>query len=140
MKGFIEDEEFGKIFVELRRGMTSVRFTYQADGNLLLRAPLGVTVSDLRQMVDANRERLRTLPRPETVTFRFGQVIECFRCRVMIERHTRMPGYILNHWDGDTLHLQLHVGGGVRHVEAQLTTAQSQLAGVVDGDVVEPRQ
>jgi len=108
MKGYIEDEEFGKIYVELRRGMTSVRFTYHADGNLLMRAPLGVTVSDLRQMVDANRERLRMLPRPETVTFHFGQVIECFGCRVVIERQTRMPGYILNHWEGDTLHLQLH--------------------------------
>jgi len=108
MKGYIEDEEFGKIYVELRRGMTSVRFTYHADGNLLMRAPLGVTVSDLRQMVDANRERVRTLPRPETVTFHFGQVIECFGCRVVIERQTRMPGYILNHWEGDTLHLQLH--------------------------------
>ena len=109
MKGYIEDEEFGKIHVELRRGMTSVRFTYHADGNLLMRAPLGVTVSDLRQMVEANREQLRSLSRPETVTFRFGQVIECFRSRVVIAPQNRMPGYILNHWDGDTLHLQPHV-------------------------------
>ena len=108
MKGYIEDEEFGKIHVELRRGMTSVRFTYHSDGNLLMRAPLGVTVSDLKRMIEANREQLRELPRPEAVTFSFGQVIECFRCRVMIEPQTRMPGYILNHWEGDTLHLQLH--------------------------------
>lgn len=108
MKGYIEDEEFGKIHVELRRGMTSVRFTYHSDGNLLMRAPLGVTVSDLKRMIEANREQLRELPRPEAVTFSFGQVIECFRCRVMIEPQTRMPGYILNHWEGNTLHLQLH--------------------------------
>ena len=108
MKGYIEDEEFGKIHVELRRGMTSVRFTYHSDGNLLMRAPLGVTASDLKRMIEANREQLRELPRPEAVTFSFGQVIECFRCRVMIEPQTRMPGYILNHWEGDTLHLQLH--------------------------------
>ena len=108
MKEFIEDEEFGKIHVELRRGMTSVRFTYHADGNLLMRAPLGVAVSDLRRMVEANREQLRSLPRPETVTFCFGQVIECFRSRVVIAPQNRMPGYILNHWDGDTLHLQPH--------------------------------
>ena len=108
MKGYIEDREFGKIHVELRRGMTSVRFTYHADGNLLMRAPLGVTVSDLRRMVDLNREQLRKLPHPQGITFYLGQVIECFKCRVIIEAQSRMPGYILNHWEGDTLHLQVH--------------------------------
>ena len=96
MKGFIEDEEFGKVYVELRRGMTSVRFTYHTDGNLLMRAPLGVKVSDLQRMVDDNRERLRHLPPPEVVSFQFGQIIECFRCRVVIESQHTHPGYILN--------------------------------------------
>ena len=108
MKGFIEDEEFGKIYVELRRGMTSVRFTYHADGNLLMRAPLGLSVADLQRMVEVNREQLRQLPRPESVTFHAGQVIECFRCRVIIGIQSRMPGYILNHWEDDVLHLQVH--------------------------------
>jgi len=108
MKGYIEDQEFGKIHVELRRGMTSVRFTYHDDGNLLMRAPLGVTVSDLRRMIDLNREQLRKLPHPQDITFYCGQVIECFGCRVVIEAQTRMPGYILNHWEGDTLHLLVH--------------------------------
>lgn len=108
MRGFIEDEEFGKIYVELRRGMTSVRFTYHADGNLLMRAPLGASVADLKRMVDVNREQLRQLPRPESVSFHIGQVIECFRCRVVIGGQCKMPGYILNHWEGDTLHLQIH--------------------------------
>ena len=105
MKGYIEDEEFGKVYVELRRGMTSVRFTYQPDSKLLMRAPLGVSVSDLQRMVDVNREQLRRLPRPVGVTFRFGQVIECFGCRVVIEPQQTHPGYILNRWEGDTLHL-----------------------------------
>ena len=108
MKGYIEDEEFGKIYVELRRGMTSVRFTYHSDGNLLMRAPLGIKVSDLQRMVDENRERLRRLPQPQTVTFQWDQTIECFQCHVIIEAQKKMPGYILNHWDGDTLHLQPH--------------------------------
>ena len=108
MKGYIEDEEFGKIYVELRRGMTSVRFTFHTDGNLLMRAPLGVSVTDLKRMVDINRESLRRLPRPEGVKFEIGQVIECYKCRVAINQQSRMPGYILNHWEGDTLHLQIH--------------------------------
>ena len=108
MKGYIEDREFGKIYVELRRGMTSVRFAYHADGHLLMRAPLGVSVADLQRMVDINREQLRRLPHPELVSFHMGQVIECYKCRVVIEPQHRMPGYILNHWEGDTLHLQVY--------------------------------
>ena len=108
MKGYIEDEEFGRVYVELRRGMTSVRFTYHTDGNLLMRAPLGVKVSDLQRMIEDNRERLRHLPQPQTVTFQWDQTIECFKCQVIIEAQKKMPGYILNHWDGDTLHLQPH--------------------------------
>ena len=108
MKGYIEDKEFGKIIVELRRGMTSVRFAYHADGNLLMRAPLGVTIPELKGFVESNREQLRRLPRPERVSFQHGQIIECYRCRVIIETQSRMPGYILNHWEGDTLHLQVH--------------------------------
>ena len=108
MKGYIEDKEFGKIYVELRRGMTSVRFTYQADGNLLMRAPLGVKVADLQRMVDVNRERLRRLPQPQSVEFSFGQVIDCFGCRVVIESQHTHPGYILNRWEGDMLHVCPH--------------------------------
>ena len=108
MKGYIEDKEFGKIHVELRRGMTSVRFTYHTDGLLLMRAPLGVSVADLQRMVDRNREQWRTFPRPDSVAFHLGQVIECYKCRVIIESQSRMPGYILNHWEGDTVHLQVH--------------------------------
>ena len=108
MKGYIEDKEFGKIYVELRRGMTSVRFTYHADGHLLMRAPLGVSLSDLQRMVDVNREQLRQLPQPQSVTFRFGQEIECLGCRVVIEPQRSHPGYILNRWEGDTLHVCPH--------------------------------
>ena len=108
MKGYIEDEEFGKIHVELRRGMTSVRFTYHADGHLLMRAPLGVTVADLQRMVDVNREQLRQFPKPDSVKFHVGQIIQCYKCQVIIDKQNKMPGYILNHWEGDTLHLQVH--------------------------------
>ena len=108
MKGYIEDKEFGKIYVELRRGMTSVRFTYQPDGTLLMRAPLGVKVADLQRMVDVNREQLRRLPQPQSVEFSFGQVIECFQCHVVIEPQHTHPGYILNRWEGDTLRVCPH--------------------------------
>ena len=55
MKGYIEDKEFGKIIVELRRGMTTVRFGYRPDGQLLMRAPHGVAIADLYRLIDLNR-------------------------------------------------------------------------------------
>ena len=109
MKGYIEDKEFGKVYVELRRGMTSVRFTYHADGNLLLRAPLGASAPDLQKMIDSNRKQLRQLPHPQSVTFQFGQQIECFKCRVVIEHTNPRPNYLKTEWDDDNvLHVAMH--------------------------------
>ena len=108
MKGYIEDEEFGRVYVELRRGMTSVRFSVQPDGSYLMRAPLEMTVSALKGILDKHRESIRRLPRPETVAFHFGQTIDCFRCHVVITPQNKMPGYILNHWEENTLYLQPH--------------------------------
>ena len=124
MKGYIEDKEFGKIYVELRRGMTSVRFTYHADGNLLMRAPLGVSLADLKRMVDLNREQLRSLPQPEGVTFYMGQTIECFRSRVVIEPQHSHPGYILNRWEGDTLHVCPHDSANLDDEAVKLTISK----------------
>ena len=107
MKGYIEDEEFGKIYVELRRGMTSVRFTYHPDGNLLMRAPLGVSVDELKRVLDSNRKKLRNFAQPSSVTLEVGQVIECFRCRVVIEATNPRPGYVETCWEGDTLHVKI---------------------------------
>jgi hypothetical protein len=109
MKGYIQDKEFGKVYVELRRGMTSVRFTYHPDGHLLMRAPLGASATQLQQMVDINREQLHQLPRPQAISFDYGQVMECFRCRVVIEPTNPRPGYLKTEWDDDNvLHVTMH--------------------------------
>ena len=108
MKGYIEDKEFGKIYVELRRGMTSVRFGFHADGNLLMRAPLGTSAGFLKDVIDRNRERLRALPRPDVPDFFFGQVIGCLGCHAIIEPTNPRPGYVTTRWEGDTLHVQVH--------------------------------
>ena len=109
MKGYIQDIEFGKVYVELRRGMTSVRFTYHPDGHLLMRAPMGASAAQLQQMLDLNRELLRRLPPPQSVSFEFGQVMECFKCRVVIEPTNPRPGYLKTEWDDDNvLHVTMH--------------------------------
>ena len=108
MKGYIEDEEFGKIIVELRRGMTSVRFSIRPDGLLLMRAPLRASIADLKRMVDSNREALRRLPRPDVPEMYVGQVIECFGCRVVVEATEPRPGYVQTRWEDDVLHVAVH--------------------------------
>ena len=109
MKGHIEDKECGKIYVELRRGMTSVRFTYHPDGHLLMRAPLGTSVAELQRMVEANREGVRRLSQPAAVELHIGQVIECFRCKVVIKATCPRPGYVQTDWDDDNiLHVKVH--------------------------------
>ena len=108
MKGYIEDDEFGMIYVELRRGMTSVRFAYQPDGHLLMRAPLGTSLSGLRRMVDVNRHQLRLLPRPAVPDIFVGQVIDCFRCRVVIDDANPRLHHVGTRWDGDILRVSVH--------------------------------
>ncbi len=109
MKAFIEDEEFGKVYVELRRGMTSVRFTYRPDGSLLMRAPQGISVDDLQRMIDMNRLQLRKLPKPSQPALRVGQMIECaFGCRVLISIGDLRPGYASTQWAGNDMLVKVH--------------------------------
>ena len=108
MKGFIEDKEFGKIIVELRRGMTSVRFGYLPDGSLVIRAPYHYTEDDVKQVVDKYRERFRALKRPDVPELNIGQVIECFRCRAVIEATEPRPDYVATSWEDDLLHVKVH--------------------------------
>ena len=108
MKGFIEDKEFGKIIVELRRGMTSVRFGYLPDGSLVIRAPYHYTEDDVKQVVDKYRDRFRALKRPDVPELNIGQVIECFRCRAVIEATEPRPDYVATSWEDDLLHVKVH--------------------------------
>ena len=108
MKGYIEDREFGKIYVELRRGMTSVRLGFRSDGNLLMRAPLGVSADELKRLIDVNRDGLRRLSKPSVPDLYIGQVIECFRCKIVIEATNPRPGYVATRWEDETLRVQVH--------------------------------
>lgn len=119
MKGYIEDKEFGKIYVELRRGMTNVRFTYRPDGCLLMRAPLGVSIAELQRMIEVNRARLRLLPQPEVPEMNVGQVIEGFRCHVLIEATNPRPEYVQTRWDGDALHVSVHPSADLTDIQTR---------------------
>lgn len=119
MKCFIEDEEFGKITVELRRGMTSLRFGYKPDGSLLMRAPLGISVDDLKRLIDTHREKLRNSPHPYVPDMHIGQVIEGFRCRIVLETISARPGFVQTCWEKDTLQVQIYEGADLNDISTK---------------------
>lgn len=138
MKGYIEDKEFGKIHVELRRGMTSVRFGYKSDGHLLMRAPLGVSVAELKRLVEINRDGLRKLSKPTVPDLHVGQIIECFRCQAVIEDDNPMPNHVRTVWDDDNiLHVKIHKDadmedcGFKQFVSDQISIAMEYIAEIV---------
>lgn len=119
MKAFIEDEEFGKVYVELRRGMTSVRFTYRPDGSLLMRAPLGISIDELKRLIDIHREKLRNSPRPVVPEMHIGQVIEGFRCRIIIETISAQPGFVQTRWEKGSLRVQVYEGADLDDISTK---------------------
>lgn len=60
MKYDYDDIEFGRIIIELRRGMKNYRFEAK-EGKLFLRMPKTFTLDELQRVIDYNREGLRSL-------------------------------------------------------------------------------
>lgn len=110
MKYYYDDDEFGRVMVNTRRGMRNLTARWQGDV-LHLNVPLGISVQNLKEALDNLRPRLRQRKEQQPgVTFAIGQVIECFRCRVRLESQSHMPRRMLFGHDGDLLTISLPVG------------------------------
>ena len=124
MKVYIKDKEFGKITVELRRGMTRARFAFQPDGRLIMRAPFGAPAEWILEAIDLNREILRQFMAKSSVPELYvGQVIECYKCKVVIETQNTHPGYVLSciSDDGAVCHVCVHEQSDVASASMQRT-------------------
>lgn len=107
MKYYYDDDEFGRVMVNTRRGMRNVTARWQGDV-LHLNVPVGLPLHKLQESLDRLRPRLRSRKEQQPrVTFTIGQVIECFRCRVRLESQSRVPRRMLFGHDGDLLTLSL---------------------------------
>ena len=110
MKYYYDDEEFGRVMVNTRRGMCNVTARWQGE-ELHLNVPMGATVEDIKYALDRLRPRLRVSKEQQPqVTFSIGQTIECVRCRVRLDSQSRVPRRMLFGHDGDLLTLSLPVG------------------------------
>ena len=107
MKYYYDDDEFGRVMVNTRRGMRNVTARWQGEV-LHLNVPVGLPLHELQESLDRLRPRLRSRKEQQPgVTFTIGQVIECFRCRVRLESQSRVPRRMLFGHDGDLLTLSL---------------------------------
>ena len=107
MKYYYDDDEFGRVMVNTRRGMRNVTARWQGDV-LHLNVPVGLPLHELQESLDRLRPRLRSRKEQQPgVTFTIGQVIDCFRCRVRLESQSRVPRRMLFGHDGDLLTLSL---------------------------------
>ena len=107
MKYYYDDDEFGHVMINTRRGMRNVTARWQGDV-LHLNVPLGISVQSIQEALDNLRPRLRARKEQQPqVTFSIGQVIECFRCRVRLDSQSRVPRRMLFGHYGDLLTLSL---------------------------------
>ena len=107
MKYYYDDDEFGHVMINTRRGMRNVTARWQGDV-LHLNVPLGISVQSIQEALDNLRPRLRARKEQQPqVTFSIGQVIECFRCRVRLDSQSRVPRRVLFGHYGDLLTLSL---------------------------------
>ena len=126
MIGYIEDKEFGKIKVELRRGMTSVRFAFQPDGRMVVRGPFGFPVEGILEAIERNREILRQRFSVSNVPeFHIGRVIACYKCKVVIKVQRTHPGYVLSRVsdDGAVCHVSVHENSDISSIQVKRTVS-----------------
>ena len=110
MKYYYDDDEFGRVMVKTRRGMRNVTARWQGEV-LHLNVPVGLPLHELQESLDRLRPRLRSRKEQQPgVTFTIGQVIDCFRCQVRLDRQSRVPRRMLFGHDGDLLTLSLPAG------------------------------
>lgn len=110
MQCYIDDKEFGRVIVTLRRGMRNVVCRWK-DTQLHISAPYGVG-ERLLEMLERDREKIRSLKHGE-ITFHEGQVIPCFRTTLTITTDARLAGqaaFGIDPADGKSLYLRVPAG------------------------------
>ena len=96
---YIVDEEFGRVYVTIRRGMKNITMRWKGN-ELYMNAPQGVTLSDLQDTLNSFRERLReTRPGDKGIKYRMGMTIECYGFTIEIAEQRRDSNHAYFHFD-----------------------------------------
>ncbi|MBR1881985.1 MAG: M48 family metallopeptidase [Muribaculaceae bacterium] len=110
MKYYVDDKEFGRVLITLRRGMRHITARWQ-DEHLEMSAPLGVMPADVRRSLDNLRPRLRQLRlRRPPLSYAIGQQIACFGCTITLVEQNKVASRLVLGRNGPHLTLGIPVG------------------------------
>lgn len=96
MKYYLDDKQFGRMLITVRRNMKNVSFTAK-NGTLHISMPSRATKEGLEAVINDKRERIAELMRNSTagaITFHDGQKIPYYGGEISISRSTNRDGYV----------------------------------------------
>lgn len=91
---YIEDEEFGRVFVNVRNNMRNITMRWKG-GSLFMNVPPGASRSDVMKAVDDLRPRLRKAQIKDDVRYYIGQVIHCYGFDIIIGEQDKLRDRIV---------------------------------------------
>lgn len=91
---YIEDEEFGKVYVSMRAGMRNITMRWKG-GSLYVNAPRSVSITQINSTLNKFRDKLRESREKESVSYHIGQVVQCYGLTLTIKEQDKKPSLIL---------------------------------------------
>lgn len=106
-KYYIEDKEFGKVFVTPRQQARSFVARWKEEV-LYLTIPQGSSLNDIRQALDSMRERIKVRKVPK-MQYHPGQIITGFRHSISISTQSVRRGVVGYGGDGENLYINMPI-------------------------------
>ena len=91
---FIEDKEFGRVLLTVRRNMRNMTMRWKA-GTLYMSVPAGVSRADIERVLNDMRPKLRKAKEKNDISYHTGQVIQCYGFTITIDEQDKLPGRIV---------------------------------------------
>ena len=91
---YIEDKEFGKIYISVRNNMRNITMRWKG-GKLFVNVPPGTTSSHLEKVLDEMRPKLRNMQYSNVISYHIGQKIQCYDFVITIGEQDKVPDKIV---------------------------------------------
>ncbi len=91
---YIDDKEFGKIFITVRTNMRNITMRWKG-GSLYMNVPPGTSMANLKQALNDLRPKLRLSRTVDDVSYHIGQMIECYGFKIVIGEQTKYHDKII---------------------------------------------
>lgn len=91
---YIDDKEFGRVFVNVRSNMRNITMRWKG-GSLFVNVPLGASRDAIEKSLDNLRPKLRKSQTKGDVSYHIGQVIHCYGFDITIGEQDRLRDRIV---------------------------------------------